>query len=425
MSLKTTVVAASLLAAAQAPLYAAENTDLEALNQAFSEALAMRDSGDLFGAIEALQALIASAPEFQRARLELAVAYYRAALFEDARRNAEAVLNDPTTPPQVKETVQLFLTRVTQLEEAAAATRHTFSRRFSFGIGHDSNVNAGPSADVIDINGATFALTPGSTERGAAFANAALQLDHVYRIPGSIAVGKGTASVQWRSGASLYRRVYRDESEFNLDVVSLNTGPAFLSSGAWRAQLRTQFDYLRLGGDKLGHYIGINPSISFVQGRTEYTLDGSLTRREYSRSQDVNKTGNRYGLGLGVTHRLDKEWVLQGGVSLARQDAKVDYETYLSRSVNAGAVWYGWADGSVFGRVSYRVSDHDGQEPLFGVSREDKVKQVTLGATQSLRSGPLDKWRLTGRVSYTDAGSNVGIYDYRRTELYAELGRAF
>lgn len=405
--------------------HAQDASDLQKLNAEYADAIALRDSGDLAAAIEALEALLANAPQYQRARLELAVAYYRAAYFDKARANAQQVLDDPGTPANVKDTVKIFLAQIDTFQQADDQLRHRVGGRVTIGAGYDSNVNAGPSTDIININGNQFTLSNSSTAREDGFGSLGLELNHVYRVPGSFGIAGTTATTQWRTGLQLFRRGYVDEQEFNLDVVSLSTGPAFLSRNNWRAQIALQADYVRLDDTELAFFYGVAPSLTFIRGATEYTVSALANRQEYQQSQDRGKTGNRYGLGLGVTHRLNRQWIVGADINGSINDADAADQRYDALGLNASATWAGWANGAAFGRLTLNKADYEGDAPVFGIPREDESYQLTLGATHSFAQNPLKGWQLTAQAKYTDNSSNLAIYDYQRTEVMAELSRAF
>jgi len=118
-----------------------------AVEEKFKEAMKYRESGDMDASIEILQTVLANQPMIHRARLELAVAYYQSMRYEEAVTNAEKVLEDPETPPNVRATILAFLAQVTQ-EQATPISRHHWKFPVEIGYVYDTNVNVGPNDSI-------------------------------------------------------------------------------------------------------------------------------------------------------------------------------------------------------------------------------------------------------------------------------------
>jgi tetratricopeptide (TPR) repeat protein len=118
------------------------------INEAFTKGMSLREAGDYEAAIAAFQGVLSSEPTLGRARAELAVTYFRALNFASARAEAEKVLADPKTPDGVKLTVQYFLDEMDKQSKP-----HVFTPYVTFGVGHDTNINAGPSSSTINLGG--------------------------------------------------------------------------------------------------------------------------------------------------------------------------------------------------------------------------------------------------------------------------------
>lgn len=108
MNLSNRLLISTLTLAISQTSFAADTTDYDVVNKQFTDAIQMRESGDIFASIDILEKIIASQPEYKRADLELAVAYFRAHLYSQAKSLAESVLADPNTPEKVKETINVF-----------------------------------------------------------------------------------------------------------------------------------------------------------------------------------------------------------------------------------------------------------------------------------------------------------------------------
>ena len=391
----------------------------------YQQALDMRANGDLFGAIESLNNILNSRPTSHRARLELAVSYYRAARYEEARQHAEQVIADESTPANVRETIQLFLDQVAAIEAADNEARHRFSGSVGLATGYDDNVNVGPSQDTFDINGSEFRLISGGGAQSDAYASINLRGEHTYRMPGSVGIGSRPVQMLWQSNASVYRKEYQDEHPFTTDVVSLSTGPAWISRTNWRAAVNLQADYIRLGDDSLALYTSLNPSYTIIDGANEYNFRAQWLYREFMTDDNEDREGDRYGLGFDFLHRFNQTLSFQGGISTYNQDARVDNQKFDAYEGYASLYWLAWTNGAIYGQVNYEETDYDGEEILFGTGRKEREQRYVLGMTHNFREGAMEGWGIGARLAYTDNHANVEIYEYDRTEFNLDLTRRF
>ena len=85
---------------------AGDRIDVEAL---FQQAMKNRDAGRYRSAITTFHDILSSDPMLHRARLELAVAYYKDLQYQEAIEEARKVLEDPATPTNVRVAISAFL----------------------------------------------------------------------------------------------------------------------------------------------------------------------------------------------------------------------------------------------------------------------------------------------------------------------------
>jgi hypothetical protein len=111
----------------------------------FKEGMEALEDDRLKTAIRAFSTILDIEPELNRAKLELALAYYRSMRYEEAEKLAQKVLDDPKTPPEVRVTILAFLAQVKRDSEAFGQ-KHSVKPFVAAGIMHDSNVNVGPTS---------------------------------------------------------------------------------------------------------------------------------------------------------------------------------------------------------------------------------------------------------------------------------------
>lgn len=422
------VAAACMSAHAQEAAPAAAEAD--ASEELFTQGMDALKDDRLQSAIKAFQSILSQQPRLHRARLELAVAYYRSLQYEEARRLAQEVLDDPQTPPEVRVTVLAFLAQV-QKDEQASAVRHEFKPSISLGVMYDSNVNVGPASDIVEeIEGAT--LTPGSLKQSDNAVVLAAGLAHKFQPGTTYQIGERTASFLWQSQANLYNRAYNDMDDYDLTILSAGTGPALVVLRHWRANLALNVDRIWLGGTELAWFTSLNPAVTWQFNNGELTWDATITDRRYDddRSTLLGGDGGREGTytatGLSLGRYFNQRRVAaQVGAHLL--DFNADEAEYGNNGYEllAGVIIKTWPGGTVYGRANYRDVEYDGPVPAVGVSRDERERRLALGFQHDFRTGKLDKWTLAGGLQYTNNESNISYYDYDRRQLMLNLGRTF
>lgn len=415
----------TLLATAAASALAQEAVDAEKL---FKEGVYQREQGNLFTSIEALETVLSAQPALNRARLELAVSYYRTLNFEAARKQSQVVLNDPKTPENVRLAVRAFLAQIEKDEQAALAQRHRWEPSVSLGLMHDSNVNVGPSSDVLPGG---FVLTPGSLPRSDTAAVLQAGITHQYNSPTVLRVGESAARFLWQSRANLYHRAYFSERDFNLTALTLATGPGFQAPNKWRANVNFQIDDLYLGSDNLALYTSVAPSVTWQLKNAELTWDAVYLDKNFKRELDTGRDSAYQATGVSYGHLFQQGKVaVQGGVRVFDEKVKSSdplHQRYGNDGWEAflGANFVAWQNGSVYGRINHKEAKYDGVEPLFAVSRDEKEERYEIGFAHNFKEGGLANWKLGGSVQRTENRSNVSIYTYDRDVASVNLSRSF
>ncbi|HHJ16533.1 MAG TPA: tetratricopeptide repeat protein, partial [Gammaproteobacteria bacterium] len=196
-----TLLGMLLLVGSTALQAAQEDPEVEAQFQAGLEAL---KNDDLKTAIQTFSKILDTDPDLHRARLELALAYYRSLRYEDAEKLAQRVLDDSTTPPEVRVTILAFLAQIKRDSEQFGR-KHSFTPFVMGGIMHDSNINVGPTNANIRVGDIPLSLTQGSLKRSdnAYVVNAGV--DHLYQSGKRVEFGERTGMLVWQSGLSVYK----------------------------------------------------------------------------------------------------------------------------------------------------------------------------------------------------------------------------
>lgn len=398
------------------------------LQNRFDEAIQALEANRLRTARDRLSALLTDNPNLHRARLELARTNYLLFDYDEAEKQAQQVLEDPDTPPSVRTTVLAFLAQIRE-DKKQFADRHDWTPSIYLGLMHDTNVNIGPSSDIVDIGGVLFLVTPASREQDDTAWVVDGGLAHTYNPGRRIESGERGGFFVWQSQANGYYRGYFDEDDFDLGVLTLRTGPVWFVPTEWRASIGLQGDQIWLGGDSLAFFTTLHPAFTwFIGADTDVTIEGRLTNREYQRSRDSGRDGWYQSGRITVGHYLSGRRVgLQAGIGYINFNADDDRFSHDGPEAFAGIVAQAWTNGSVYARAQYRQYEFDGREPApFLVSRDDDEFRYTVGFQHDFKAGMLRDWSLLGDWTYTDnQDDDVPIFDYDRSQISLGISRTF
>ncbi len=392
----------------------------------YKEGLYQREKGNIYSSIEAFNTILSAQPNLHRVRLELAVAYYRAMNFAEAKRHAQQVLNNPKTPQSVKLSINAFLAQLKKDEEAFYSKKTTLEYTVGLGILHDTNVNAGPDTSTVPVGIFTLFLTPESVQKSDSAVYMSAGLSHRYQSPKTFKAGDKIGRFSWMTKANLYRKEYFHENDYNLDIISFSTGPAISVLQSWRANVNFGIDQILIGDKRKGQYYSVTPSISKQFKKSELTWDAALIRREFKQDLDNDRDSLYTSTGL-YYGRLFKngKFAVQVGARIFNESADISRFSNDGTEVLAGANWVAWNNGSLYARFRQKDSKYDGVEPLFAKKRDETEQRYDAGVNHTFKKGTLEDWKITASYTYTENDSNLAIYDYDREVISLGMTRTF
>ncbi len=414
----TTLLLATLMLAGQASFLTAEEVAPIAVEDLFRIGMEKRETGKSYDSIEIFHSLLSSQPSLHRARLELAVAYYRTLQFDAAIKHANEVLADPDIPKNVRLAILAFLAQA-KTDKKNFTGKHYWSFPLSAGIMHDSNVTAGPSSSVIP--GSNFTLTPSSLKNSDWAKVLSAGLNHTYTTGNVLRFGDQPSNLIWQNGINYYHRGYREVDGFDLNVLTIRTGPGIITPKRdWRANVTAQWDDIYFGGIELADYYSLLPSITWHKPNgsdIEITFDGVLSRHDYHREIDTGRDSNNLSGRLSCGYAMqDNIIALQGGALLFTEDADINYRRNDGWGIFAGVVWNPTKQTSLYGRANYKFYTYEGIEPGAASPRDEDESRYVIGASQTLWKDNKTKLALKAEATFTDNDSNIFWYDYDRTQ---------
>lgn len=145
------------------------------LDVLFRFATIASQTGDLEGAVSALERMLLISPDLPRVRLELGVLYYRLGSYEIARTYLQGALDSPNLPPDVRRRAEEFMAQVVNLEKPSH-----FSGEAFIGWRYQSNANLGPATSSVMLFGQAANLNQAAVGAPDWSVVGSLQLRHTY-----------------------------------------------------------------------------------------------------------------------------------------------------------------------------------------------------------------------------------------------------
>jgi tetratricopeptide (TPR) repeat protein len=186
--------------------------DLDVL---FHFATLAAQTGDLEGAISALERMLLIDPDLPRVRLELGVLYYRLGSYEVSRTYFEGALKAPNVPPDVRAKAEQFMADAISKQNPSH-----FSGEAFFGWRYQSNANLGPSTSSVRLFGQTANLNQGAAGAPDWGIVSSLQVRHVYDFGRQ---DKAALETQF----TVYANRQFTQSQANVTLLDLTSGPRF------------------------------------------------------------------------------------------------------------------------------------------------------------------------------------------------------
>jgi len=404
-------------------VYAEDAVDPETL---FAEAMKYRNNGELFNAIEIFETILNNQPDLNRARLELAISYHLTRRFEDAKKQLIQVLDDPETPDEVKLTITAYLAQLSG-DIKVAAERNKSSFYLSLGAFSDSNINLGPGKDIRDIN---QRIADSAIENSGSGGQFMLNWSQRSRASQAMHIGQNIVDFEWLTQATAYSKAYASgDSDFNLSVISLSTGPALIAENNWRTALNFKLDRLYFGNESYAKYVGINPLFTYsILPDLEITFENTTTARDYDQPEDQRLRGTMTKWGVDLAKFYAEQSIgIQGGIRYHDNGADDASQHFTGGELYLGGQFPAWENARIFLTISSRDYRYKAADTTadFNNKRDETEIIGVVGVNHDLRSGPLKSWTINAQYSYTNNDSNIDEFVYDRSVFELNLRRYF
>lgn len=368
-------------------------------------AIAAIDSGHLSEGIFALDRVLLLEPGHPVAKLELARAYFMLGQFEKSQFLFEEVQKqDP--PKNVAMRIAQFLALIEQ-KTSIPPTR--FSSFIELWTGYDSNINSGPGNQTTLVT-----LTDNALGRGDQYAQVKLgaSVDHQYSADGGL---------NFSFNADL--RYYDTESEQDYRNITVSGGHTWYAEDeqylvnfiAQQYSLDYE-DYRDLVGLNLGwnKQLSQNMVIRSFLGVNQLTYDDASWKDATQISGGFNLLYGGQGswnpiyfAGLFVG---DEEPDTPGILA----DGQVD-RRFLGG--NVGVQLSPLKNVTVTPALTFQTSKYQGDDWIYSIKRKDDFTLFNLNVSWDVA----ESWVVLANYSYTEADSNIELYEYDRQQIMLGL----
>jgi tetratricopeptide (TPR) repeat protein len=185
------------------------------LDVLFRFATIATQTGDLEGAVSALERMLLIDPNLPRVRLELGVLYFRLGSYEIARTYLQSALASPNVPPEVRAKAGQYMAELDK-----QLTRSRFSGEVFLGMRYQSNANLGPANSQVRLFGQVANLNQsalGTADWGAVSTG---QFRHTYDLE-----TQDKAAIE--SQFTYYATRQFQLQAANVSLIDFTTGPRF------------------------------------------------------------------------------------------------------------------------------------------------------------------------------------------------------
>lgn len=363
------------------------------------------DSGHPSDAVTAFERVLAVQPDHLQARAELGRAYVALNEPEAARRELAAV-SGQNVPPAVRETVDRY---VTALDTGLSGGGTQISGMAKFTAGYDTNVNNSTSDSRILIP--AFA----GLGFGNLSANAQAQDDGFAEVMGRMSLTHGL-SIDQRLIADLTASMRKnaDHSDFDQAILGLNLGFAQATPDHGTFSIMAQLQSYWVDDDVYRYAVGGLGQWTYrTQSQTDLGVYLLYSHLHYpdNRAQDANRymAGFTVGQPLGGSMQPYVFGGLYGGLEKTT-DSAFDNLTYAFVGARIGGEVKLTDSVSAYANAAIEAADYKDPEILFLTERSTVRVDAAVGARYALTPAVA----LGAEVSYTNADSNIVLYDYDR-----------
>ncbi len=374
----------------------------------FFYGLAALETGHANEAAFAFERVLMVEPNNQRARLELARAYFVLGNMDRSQQLFERV-KATKPPPQVESNIQRFLEQIQKYKRGAESH---IDVTMGVSLGMDSNVNSATDAKTVDTTFfGTLPLSEASRASDDTFSTFDVDVNYLRLINKRLA---------WFAGADFTTRINYDLDQYNTRQLALDGGLAW-KWGRHGFRLPLQAQRLDVDQEHFRDLTTAGLEWNMPVGHGQVAMFAQLGRMAHPeqeiRDADMRILGGAWSKPLEQTS-VTVLFSAYLGQEETRQAAG-DFHGREYIGLRVGALWQAGIDHSVNLVANLQSIEHDAIHPLLSLTevREDDMTQVNLSWQWQLKP----QWQLGVNFGHTGNQSNLGLYSYSRAQQYLSL----
>ncbi len=375
--------------------------------------IAANETGQFARAIFALERVVAVQPGNGRARAELARAMFAVGDTANARKLLQETKAEGV-PEGVGRTIDEFLQAIDKVDEAGRSSMRVY---LEAAIGHDTNVNSGPSSSsfaVPALGGAVVTLLPSGIKTDANYLQLSAGLS-----------GRANLAPRWSfiGSANASSRKYGSKaSAFNIDQLDASAGASY------REERQEFTGVLNVGSTGIGG--STLRKLTGITGEWTYRPDGTRQWGSYLQLSNLAypsqpaRDARRTVLGTSYATQSSGGGIYYTGIYLGREqqdDAAFPHLGHRLAGARFGLQMPLNAQWGLFATASLESRKYGGADPLFFIVRKDTQLDISAGAAWKIA----ENWRITPQVNFNRSNSNIIVNDSNKTSLSITARRDF
>ena len=398
------------------------------LDKTFAYAQLAIQTGDLEGAIAALERMLFVNPDLPRVRLELGVLYFRLGSFAAAKNYFVSILDmKPPAPDEVRDKVAGFMKEIESRE-----TRHHFSGSLFAGVKWQSNATTATGTGNVLVGGIPATLDSQFTSKKDDNAFAALSLKYSYDMsPGS--------SDTWDVNMTTYFSRQASQKQVDVGLVEITTGPVLnlLPGNDYEPVLRPYgiFTVVNVGGPRDYFAPGAGASFTFnplpvVQHETVVEFRDRRFRDSFKSPNKTDRNGIEAQYRNKLTWAMFDNFAVNAGVGMTVQNtddepsANTEYSYTLGASLSLpsplpflGMPW------STIGSATRAFTKYDTPDPTISATKLRMDHDWRFSLTEAVPIN--DTYAMVTTLARTVRVSTLPNFEYTNDSFTVGLNMRF
>jgi len=352
--------------------------------------------GDYETAATAFDRILMENPEFEPARMELATSYFMLGSYAMAKSEFAGILAK-NPPPALRGRIEPFMERLESIEGT-----DWFSGTLRLSACFDSNVRVSPTNGTIATVLGDVVLDPQYRKESDESLGATVVLNYRHRF--------ADTPLGWSVVGIEHNVWYDTEDDLDVNMVAAMTGPSFETD---RSRLDLQGLYMSLEKDHSAYMKSFGAAAFLATALTPHT---TLTVSMKAENRKFYETRGRDSINLSASLGTIAAWgegdanALSTWVGTEADDPVDRTEAFNKRTLGLRYDRRLPHGMGLFGGYKFQAAAYKGVKPLFGTQRHDDAHEFSAGFSEKFS----DELSVEVSHTYTESGSNIGLYDYNR-----------